>query len=94
MKHFRKHYEANKWKWLVITDDDTMLSVTRLIQLLNCYKPEEKVAIGERYGYRVAGVRGRLGFDYLAGGAGMVFSFAAVGDLLLFFSQKIQQKQQ
>ena len=56
-----------------------MLSPAKLLHFLSCYDPQEKVAIGERYGHHVAGVRGRLGFDYPAGGAGMIFSHAAVG---------------
>ena len=55
-----------------------MLSVSKLLNLLTCYDPDEKVALGERYGHKVSGIRGRLGFDYLAGGAAMVFSYSTV----------------
>jgi UDP-glucose:O-linked fucose beta-1,3-glucosyltransferase len=78
LKHFRANYKEKGWKWLVVTDDDTMLSVSKLMDLLTCYDPDEKVALGERYGHKVSGIRGRLGFDYLAGGAGMVFSYSTV----------------
>ncbi len=67
------------WKWLVIVDDDTVLSVAKLVDLLQCYSgydddadDEPLVAIGERWGFRVANRRG--GHDYQAGGAGMIFS--------------------
>ncbi|KAI0236204.1 Beta-1,3-glucosyltransferase, partial [Lamellibrachia satsuma] len=69
---------ANK-KWLVITDDDTLLSVPRLRRLLACYDPTEPVALGERYGY---GVNANYGYDYVTGGGGMVFSLPTVHQLL------------
>ena len=34
--------------FLVIVDDDTVLSVTRLAQLLGCYDPEESFLLGTR----------------------------------------------
>jgi UDP-glucose:O-linked fucose beta-1,3-glucosyltransferase len=41
------------WKWLVIADDDTMLGVSKLLNLLNCYDADEEIVIGERYGFMV-----------------------------------------
>ncbi len=61
-------------KWLVIADDDTILSVAKMIDLLECYDddPEEMIALGQRYGFRVA--RGTHGYDYQTGGSGMIFN--------------------
>ncbi|XP_076343820.1 beta-1,3-glucosyltransferase isoform X2 [Tachypleus tridentatus] len=66
---------TSNYKWIVIADDDTLLSVSRLLQLLRCYDHTEPVAVGERYGYNVASGDG---YDYITGGGGMVFSLPAV----------------
>ncbi|XP_035212878.1 beta-1,3-glucosyltransferase-like isoform X1 [Stegodyphus dumicola] len=76
-----RFYIVNRvpFKWLVIVDDDTLLNFHRLKKLLTCYHPSEKVALGERYGYSVTN---GLGYDYLTGGAGMVFSAPTVKKLI------------
>lgn len=71
LKDFVKRAENNKYKWLVIADDDTILSVSRLVQLLNCYDTEEAIFLGEKYGY---GLFTKNGYAYITGGGGMVFS--------------------
>ncbi|XP_023312771.1 beta-1,3-glucosyltransferase-like, partial [Anoplophora glabripennis] len=58
-------------RWIVVADDDTILSVSRFQQLLTCYDDAEDVAVGERYGYNVHSPRG---YNYITGGGGMVFS--------------------
>ncbi|XP_036392722.1 beta 3-glucosyltransferase a [Megalops cyprinoides] len=65
-------------KWLLIVDDDTLISLPRLWALLRCYDPSEPVCLGERYGYGL----GQGGYSYITGGGGMVFSRAAVTRLL------------
>jgi UDP-glucose:O-linked fucose beta-1,3-glucosyltransferase len=80
LRYFNNLSKKMNWKWLVIVDDDTVLSVAKLVDLLQCYSgnddddavDEPLVAIGERWGFRVANRRG--GHDYQAGGAGMIFS--------------------
>ena len=69
-----KHFNNSRpdFKWLVIADDDTILSVAKVLQLINCYHYLDDVAIGQRYGFQVAS--GRHGYDYPTGGAGMIFS--------------------
>ncbi|XP_018610548.2 beta-1,3-glucosyltransferase isoform X2 [Scleropages formosus] len=64
--------------WLLIVDDDTLISLPRLRTLLRCYNPREPVALGERYGYGL----GQGGYSYITGGGGMVFSRMAVSKLL------------
>lgn len=68
-------------KWLVIADDDTILSVARLRQLLSCYDPSLRVALGERYGFSVVLPRAIGGYNYITGGGGMVLSMPLVQDL-------------
>lgn len=68
-------------KWLVIADDDTILSVGRLRQLLSCYDASTKVALGERYGYSVALPRASGGYNYITGGGGIILSMPLVQDL-------------
>ncbi|XP_061596751.1 beta-1,3-glucosyltransferase-like isoform X2 [Cololabis saira] len=67
-----------KTDWLLIVDDDTLISLPRLRQLLRCYDPTEAVILGERYGYGLL----RTGYSYTTGGGGMVFSRTAVSRLL------------
>uniref|UniRef100_A0A3P8VGH5 Beta 3-glucosyltransferase a n=1 Tax=Cynoglossus semilaevis TaxID=244447 RepID=A0A3P8VGH5_CYNSE len=38
-------------QWLLIVDDDTLISLPRLRALLSCYDPSGPVGLGERYGY-------------------------------------------
>ncbi|XP_062869871.1 beta-1,3-glucosyltransferase [Trichomycterus rosablanca] len=64
--------------WLLIVDDDTLISLPRLRRLLRCYDPNEAVSIGERYGYSL----GTGSYSYITGGGGMVFSRAAVFRIL------------
>ncbi|KAF2898307.1 hypothetical protein ILUMI_07878 [Ignelater luminosus] len=58
-------------KWIVIADDDTILSVARLQQLLTCYDSTTPVALGERYGYNI---HNKQGYNYITGGGGIVLS--------------------
>ncbi|KAM4796090.1 beta-1,3-glucosyltransferase [Rhinophrynus dorsalis] len=64
--------------WLVIVDDDTLISLSRLQKLLSCYDPNELVFLGERYGYGL----GTGGYNYITGGGGMIFSSKTVKKLL------------
>ncbi|XP_069748627.1 beta 3-glucosyltransferase a isoform X2 [Narcine bancroftii] len=64
--------------WLMIVDDDTLISVPRLQRLLSCYNPKEPIILGERYGYGLA----TGGYSYITGGGGMIFSREAVKQLL------------
>ncbi|VEN33848.1 unnamed protein product [Callosobruchus maculatus] len=61
--------------WLVLADDDTILSVSRLHALLCCYDSRKSVAIGQKYGYNL--LKGG-GYPYLTGGAGIVLSIPAL----------------
>uniref|UniRef100_A0A8C3CZC7 Beta-1,3-glucosyltransferase n=1 Tax=Cairina moschata TaxID=8855 RepID=A0A8C3CZC7_CAIMO len=77
LERFLNH-SSPRTPWLVIVDDDTLISIFRLRQLLSCYDPNEAVFLGERYGYGL----GTGGYSYITGGGGMVFSRAAVQKLL------------
>ncbi|XP_053312037.1 beta-1,3-glucosyltransferase [Spea bombifrons] len=64
--------------WLIIVDDDTLISLSRLRKLLSCYDPNESIFLGERYGYGL----GARGYSYITGGGGMVFSRKMVRKIL------------
>merc|ERR1719244_1595146 len=68
-------------EFLVMVDDDTILSSSRLASFLACYEGEEKpLLIGQRYGYMVA--TGEGGYNYVTGGGGMVLNKLGVEKLL------------
>uniref|UniRef100_A0A7N5JPI6 Beta 3-glucosyltransferase n=1 Tax=Ailuropoda melanoleuca TaxID=9646 RepID=A0A7N5JPI6_AILME len=72
------NHSHDKIAWLVIVDDDTLISISRLQHLLSCYDSSEPVFLGERYGYGL----GTGGYSYITGGGGMVFSREAIRRLL------------
>ncbi|XP_070572833.1 beta-1,3-glucosyltransferase-like [Ptychodera flava] len=78
------HFLNDAWlkhiPWLIITDDDTILSVSRLQRVLSCYDPETPVYLGERYGF--GHTKHGWGYDYITGGGGMVFSRSAVQEMI------------
>ncbi|XP_038056415.1 beta-1,3-glucosyltransferase-like [Patiria miniata] len=77
---FNSKPEYLKYSWLVVADDDTILSVARLRALLSCYNAKKLVFLGERYGY--GHLKLGWGYDYLTGGGGMIFSRAGIQQLL------------
>ncbi|XP_062393033.1 beta-1,3-glucosyltransferase-like isoform X2 [Sardina pilchardus] len=77
LKHFFSN-DVPECQWLVIVDDDTLISLPRLRRLLSCYNPKEPVCLGERYGYGLI----QNGYSYITGGGGMVLSRAAVRRIL------------
>ncbi|CAI4222572.1 unnamed protein product [Auanema sp. JU1783] len=81
LNHFYHNNAQNNFDWLIIADDDTLLSIPRLKKLLQCYNPKKKLIIGERYGYGFDH-HGRSGYDYPTGGSGMVFSRTAVEEIV------------
>ncbi|XP_068936371.1 beta-1,3-glucosyltransferase [Petaurus breviceps papuanus] len=77
LERFLNH-SSDTTSWLVVVDDDTLISISRLRNLLSCYDSSEPVFLGERYGYGL----GTGGYSYITGGGGMVFSREAVRRLL------------
>ncbi|KAK9297277.1 hypothetical protein QLX08_008996 [Tetragonisca angustula] len=66
--------------WLIISDDDTIFSVARMLRLLTCYNPKSLVAIGERYGFQLWD--NAYGYEYLTGGAGVALSTPLVHKMI------------
>ncbi|XP_017760459.1 PREDICTED: beta-1,3-glucosyltransferase [Eufriesea mexicana] len=65
--------------WLIISDDDTIFSVARLLHLLTCYNSNNPLAIGERYGFQLWD---NYGYEYLTGGAGVALSAPLVHEMI------------
>mmetsp|Transcript_8677 Transcript_8677/g.16441 ORF Transcript_8677/g.16441 Transcript_8677/m.16441 type:complete len:290 (-) Transcript_8677:230-1099(-) len=77
LKYFIKYYDMKKY--LVIVDDDTLLSITRLIRVLNSYNASTPLYIGERYGYgHRASEISSSGYDYVTMGGGVALSRKAI----------------
>ncbi|XP_012272775.1 beta-1,3-glucosyltransferase [Orussus abietinus] len=75
--------QKKSFDWLIISDDDTIFSFSRLLRLLTCYNPSEAIALGERYGFRVWNNNYLTGgYDYLTGGAGLALSATLVQRLV------------
>uniref|UniRef100_A0A2P2HZ08 N-acetylgalactosaminide beta-1,3-galactosyltransferase n=1 Tax=Hirondellea gigas TaxID=1518452 RepID=A0A2P2HZ08_9CRUS len=70
--------DPRPWHWLLIVDDDTLVSLPRLSSLLSCYSSGDPIAAGEVYGYR-GSYYGLL--PYPTGGSGMLFSRPMVRDI-------------
>ena len=82
--------------FLVIVDDDTVLSVVRLAQLLGCYDKTESFLLGgscfvlsclvfvtSSYAGQKYGYLAALsGYNYITGGGGMVLTRSAVSNIL------------
>ena len=80
IEHFHEMSINEELDWLIIADDDTILSVQKLLQYLHCYDPTENIHLGQRYGYKVSS--GNHGYDYITGGGGMIFSKAMVNKIV------------
>ncbi|KAJ8680099.1 hypothetical protein QAD02_015886 [Eretmocerus hayati] len=79
LKNVHPILERDQLDWLIITDDDTIMSLGRLFKMLTCYNPKDAVALGERYGYRITKIHG---YDYLTGGSGVVLSKKLVEQMI------------
>ncbi|KAI6199379.1 hypothetical protein M3Y96_00620800 [Aphelenchoides besseyi] len=88
IKHFLEDEEVKHVPWLVIADDDTLLSVHRLQRLLSCVPSTGKIIVGERYAYGLD-PDGIGGYDYPTGGAGMVFSRETARHLVAAYDMTI-----
>lgn len=73
------HFYANKEniRYLIITDDDTLLSVQRVLRLIRCFMLSNDIPIvlGERYGYGPH-------YEYPTGGSGIIFNRQAVQQII------------
>lgn len=74
------HSLANKINWIVLVDDDTILSVYQLARHLSCHNPDTDLYLGERYGYRL--LDNVQGYNYITGGGGLVLSRRTLSKLV------------
>ncbi|XP_076065428.1 beta-1,3-glucosyltransferase [Oratosquilla oratoria] len=66
--------------WLVVVDDDTLLSVERMLSTLACYPSEKGVVVGEKYGYALSSPHG---YEYITGGGGIALNREAVRQVVM-----------
>uniref|UniRef100_A0A8D8KNY8 Beta-1,3-glucosyltransferase n=1 Tax=Culex pipiens TaxID=7175 RepID=A0A8D8KNY8_CULPI len=78
-------------RWIMLVDDDTILSPSALAHHLGHYNPSVDLYLGERYGYHLlsrdatgsySGESDGQGYNYITGGGGIVLSVAILADLL------------
>lgn len=74
IRYLSRHVQGKKW--YVVTDDDTLLNVPRLLEVLSFYDDAVPVAIGERYGW--SHTEKREGGNYITTGGGLVLSGPAL----------------
>ena len=79
-RHLLGHHGEREW--FVIADDDTLLSVPRLLQVLGSFaaRRDEPLFIGQRYGYGHGLADG--GYDYITMGGGLVINRCGLVALL------------
>lgn len=77
LQHLWRHRSGKRW--YVVTDDDTLLNVPRLLQVLASYDDREPFYVGERYGWSHTR---REGTNYITTGGGMALSSAALDRLM------------
>jgi len=77
LKWLYKHRPGKRW--YVVTDDDTLVNVPRLLRVLDSHDHTEAIYMGERYGW--AHAERRSGTNYMTTGAGMVLSAPALAEL-------------
>lgn len=71
------HENKEKFRYLIIVDDDTLLSMPRILRLIRCFVLSDDIPIvlGERYGYGDY-------YEYPTGGSGMIFNRQAVQQII------------
>eukprot|EP00929_Paragymnodinium_shiwhaense_P025376 TRINITY_DN15362_c0_g1_i3.p1 TRINITY_DN15362_c0_g1~~TRINITY_DN15362_c0_g1_i3.p1 ORF type:complete len:505 (-),score=84.30 TRINITY_DN15362_c0_g1_i3:19-1533(-) len=78
LQYLSKHHPGKRW--YVVTDDDTLLNVPRLLEVLNSYNHKKPIYLGERYGW--AHREKYAGTNYITTGGGMALSAAALTELM------------
>eukprot|EP00434_Breviolum_minutum_P019407 symbB.v1.2.017113.t1/scaffold1276.1/size127259/4 len=74
------HRFQPKRRWYVVTDDDTLVNVPRLLRVLDSHDDSLAIYLGERYGW--SHTQDREGTNYITTGAGMALSNAALEKLI------------
>lgn len=84
------HNPLGDVRWIMLVDDDTILSPSALARHLRNFSPDRDVYIGERYGYHLLARDSTgafvdsdgQGYNYITGGGGIVLSVAILDALL------------
>ncbi|KAL7046074.1 hypothetical protein ACKWTF_002467 [Chironomus riparius] len=70
LNEISKNSTLKNIEFIVLADDDTLLSISSLSEYLGCFDKKEYMFLGERYGYNLFSD----GYSYITGGAGIVFN--------------------
>ncbi|CAE7243625.1 B3GLCT [Symbiodinium necroappetens] len=74
LRYLKKHQPQRRW--YVVTDDDTLLNVPRLLRVLDSHDDKKAVYLGERYGW--SHTEDHEGTNYITTGAGMALTAKAL----------------
>lgn len=77
IRYFARHRPGKRW--YVVTDDDTLLNVPRLLEVLDSHNDSKAIYLGERYGW--AHREESEGNNYITTGGGMALSYPALARL-------------
>ncbi|CAH1801560.1 unnamed protein product [Owenia fusiformis] len=76
LQHFVNDPRFLNTHWLLIADDNTLISVKRLNDLLRCYEGDGPVVLGKRWGHGMT-LGNKNAVTYPTGGAGIAINKAA-----------------
>lgn len=78
LRYFSRHKPGKRW--YIVTDDDTLLNVPRILEVLASHNDSEALYVGERYGW--SHDKDYEGTNYVTTGGGMALSGPALASLL------------
>jgi len=78
LMYFAQHRPGKRW--YVVTDDDTLLNMPRLLEVLDSYDDSKAIYLGERYGW--AHREELEGTNYITTGGGMALTGPALAKVM------------
>ncbi|KAG5678071.1 hypothetical protein PVAND_007773 [Polypedilum vanderplanki] len=80
LEEIQRNSTLKNIEFIVLADDDTLLSISSLSEYLGCFDKREYIYLGERYGYDL--FSDDSGYSYITGGGGIVFDVKTIRKLV------------